>query len=194
MRLILRRGWVRELMALPFGIAIAKEPPDSIRIARDISMDFNLRILATVGDVVSLNVARYWREPDLRIVDLNTRRGVRVNYDYSSDYVIRIKNERSTLTYGAFETVRRAYDEAQRGVRVTVVVDGEEDLLAIPAVLEAPRGTMVLYGLYKGYLVIIPAVNEYKFLMLKLLTLLDPDECETLRNSNRFNNHGWKNS
>lgn len=54
-------------------------------------------------------------------------------------------------------------------------VNGEEDLLAIPAVLESPPvGSAVMYGLYTGYLVLVPVVPAYKLLMLKLLALMEP--------------------
>ncbi|ABW02779.1 GTP-dependent dephospho-CoA kinase family protein [Caldivirga maquilingensis] len=193
-RLILRSKRARALMALPFAISIPRDPPDSIMIARELFNDFKLSIIATVGDVVSLNVATYWRRPDLRVIDLNTRRGTVIQHSDMDGVVYRVRNERSTLSYESFNIMRSAYANVLSGNRVTIIVDGEEDLLAIPAVLEAPGNTGILYGLYTGYLVLIPAVNEYKILMLKLLTLLDRDECETLRNCNSVNNYGWKNS
>ncbi|WP_291998850.1 GTP-dependent dephospho-CoA kinase family protein [Caldivirga sp.] len=193
-RLVLRSKRARALMALPFAISIPRDPPDSIMIAKELFNDLKLSVIATVGDVVSFNVTTYWRRPDLRIIDLNTRRGTVVQHSDIDGIVYRVKNERSTLVYESFSILRSAYANVLSGNRVTVIVDGEEDLLAIPAVLEAPSNTGVLYGLYTGYLVLIPAVNEYKILMLKLLTLLDQDECETLCNCNSVNNYGWKNS
>lgn len=164
-------------MAMPFAISIPRDPPDSILVARQIFDDLNLRILVTVGDVVSMNVSRYWRVPDLTIVDLNTRRGLPMQLHVNAGgLVYRVRNERSTLSCEAFDVVKRAYSDVAAGGKVTIVVDGEEDLLAIPAVLEAPYNTGVLYGLYTGYLVLIPTVNEYKVLILKLLTLLDRHE------------------
>ncbi len=193
-RLVLRSKRARALMALPFAISIPRDPPDSIMIARELFNDFKLSIIVTVGDVVSLNVTTYWRKPDLKVIDLNTRRGTFIQQGNIDGVVYRIRNERSTLSYGSFNVMRSAYADVLSGNRVTIIVDGEEDLLAIPAVLEAPSNAGILYGLYTGYLVLIPAVNEYKVLMLKLLTLLDRDECETLCNCNSVNNYGWKNS
>jgi uncharacterized protein (UPF0218 family) len=193
-RLVLRSRRARALMAMPFAISIPREPPISILTARELFNDLKLRVLTTVGDVVTNNVASHWRNPDLSIVDLNTRRGEQVQQRFINDTVYRVRNERGTLSDEAFNTVKRAYGTVLMGGRATIIVDGEEDLLAIPAVLEAPGNTGVLYGLYTGYLVLIPVVNEYKLLMLKLLTLLDQDECETLRNSHSINNNGWENS
>ncbi|WP_291765472.1 GTP-dependent dephospho-CoA kinase family protein [Caldivirga sp. UBA161] len=193
-RLVLRSKRARALMALPFAISIPRDPPDSIMIVKELFNDFNLSIIATVGDVVSFNVAAYWRKPDLRVIDLSTRRSTIIQHSDIDGVVYRVRNERSTLNYESFSIMRNAYASVLSGNRVTIIVDGEEDLLAIPAVLEAPGNTGILYGLYTGYLVLIPVVNEYKILMLKLLTLLDRNECETLRNCNSVNNYGWKNS
>lgn len=171
--LVLNNREARRIMASPAAVAIPYEPPKSIEVARWVFEDFGLRILVAVGDYVYLNLSKYWRRPDLAIVDYATRRS-RVEYGVLADEVLRIVNERSTLSYRAFDAVKEAYRKVMLGLRVVVEVQGEEDLLAIPAVLEAPPGTAVLYGLYTGYLILIPINLEYKLLMLKMLSLMDP--------------------
>ncbi|WP_252901667.1 DUF359 domain-containing protein [Vulcanisaeta sp. JCM 14467] len=78
------------------------------------------------------------------------------------------------MSIEVINAVRRAMAMAMGGSRVLIQVDGEEDLLAIPAVLLAPRGSLVLYGLYTGYLIAIPITDEYKLAMLKLFSMMRP--------------------
>lgn len=164
-------------MALPFAVSIPREPPRSIEVASKLAEDLGARLIVTVGDVVTYNVSRYWRIPDVGIIDGRTMRTVASNRMEPPDMVLSTRNERGTLNMDSFGVIKEAYHIAQKGRKVTIIVDGEEDLLAIPAVLEAPPQAAVLYGLYTGYLVFIPVLNEYKILMLKLLTLLDVAKC-----------------
>ncbi len=91
------------------------------------------------------------------------------------DRVINMVNRPATLGFDVINTVKDAMRYAASGVHVLIQVDGEEDLLAIPAVLLAPRGgSLVLYGLYTGYLVAIPVNDEYRLAFLKLFSMMKP--------------------
>ncbi len=160
-------------MAWPLGIAISKEAPESIIRVRS---EYGDPFLITVGDVVTINTIKYWRVPNLAFTDLRTRRVVGIGNAEALgfDKVINIVNRPATLSIEVVEAVRRAMAEAVDGLRVLIRVDGEEDLLAIPAVLLAPRGSLVLYGLYTGYLIAIPVIDEYRLAMLKLFSTMRP--------------------
>ena len=170
---VLTSKWARAMMAWPLGIAIGKEAPDSIIRVRS---EYENSFLITVGDVVTLNTIKYWRVPNLAFMDLKTRRTIGMGGAEAAgfDEVISIVNRPATLSIEVINVVRRAMAIAMSGSRVLIQVDGEEDLLAIPAVLLAPRGSLVLYGLYTGYLIVIPVVDEYKLAMLKLFSMMRP--------------------
>lgn len=160
-------------MAWPLGIAISKEAPESIIKVRS---EYENSFLITVGDVVTMNTIRYWRVPDLAFMDLKTRRTISMGdvEIVGFDKVINIVNRPATLSIEVINAVRGAMRDAVNGIHVLIQVDGEEDLLAIPAVLLAPRGSLVLYGLYTGYLIAIPITDEYKLAMLKLFSMMKP--------------------
>ncbi|WP_229657615.1 DUF359 domain-containing protein [Thermocladium modestius] len=162
---------LRRLMAVPFAVSIPREPPASVHHAKAAAEDLGLQLLITVGDVVTSNVRRYWREPDVAIIDGRTRRYGIGEAERTGTV---IDNPPATLISESFIAVRNAVEEAVRGRRSVIWVNGEEDLLAIPAVLESPVGSAVMYGLYTGYLVLVPVVPAYKLLMLKLLALMEP--------------------
>lgn len=164
--------WARSLMAWPIGIAIAREAPESIMRVRD---EYGEVFLITVGDVVTMNVIRYWRTPNVAFMDLRTRRERSIKaLREPFNIIVNIKNEPATLSVKNIEVIRKAILEAQLGHHVLILVDGEEDLLSIPSILLAPRNSLVLYGLYTGYLVAIPTIEDYKVAVLKLLIMMRP--------------------
>ncbi|WP_243678770.1 DUF359 domain-containing protein [Vulcanisaeta distributa] len=89
-----------------------------------------------------MNTIKYWRVPDLAFMDLKTRRTIGMSGVETIGFnrVINIVNKPATLSVEVINTVRDAMRDAINGIHVLVQVDGEEDLLAIPAVLLAPRG------------------------------------------------------
>lgn len=169
---VLASKWARSMMAWPLGIAISREAPESIVRVRS---EYESSFLITVGDVVTMNTIKYWRVPNLAFMDLKTRRTIDMGMEITGfDKVINIINRPATLSIEVINAIRGAMRETMGGSRVLIQVDGEEDLLAIPAVLLAPKGSLVLYGLYTGYLIAIPVVDEYKLAMFKLFLMMRP--------------------
>src|SRR5437899_10864084 len=58
--------------------------------------------------------------------------------------LIRVRNPPGTITNEALDGIAQAVKERDESVRV--VVEGEEDLLAIAAVAAAPIGSYIYYG------------------------------------------------
>lgn len=69
---------------------------------------------------------------------------------------IHIKNPGGHLTPEAFKAIDRAIAS---GVRVKIIVSGEEDLITLAAINLAPNGTLVLYG-QPGEGVVVVEVND----------------------------------
>lgn len=169
---VLASKWARELMAQPMGIPIGKEAPESIRIVRQVFGD-DVKLM-TVGDVVTRNVINNWREPDLAVIDLKTRRKIGTREISGFNLMYTITNPPGTLSQGIIDLIKRAIADIRRGNKVLIRVDGEEDLMSLPIILEAPEGSLVLYGLYTGYLIAIPINQYYRFAILKLISMLKP--------------------
>ena len=104
-----------------------------------------------VGDHVSLTCKEIGVTPRLIMVDFRTRRGA-----HSDAYEAalgawgtrewRVANPAGAITRAAWQAVREALQHPGP-FPARIVVDGEEDLLGLPAFLEAPHGTRVLYGM-----------------------------------------------
>lgn len=105
-------------------------------------------VVAAVGDVVSMSLHEIGVKPRLFICDYKTQRGdddpdfKRVLGSWG-DREVRVQNPAATITPQAWGAVADAFH--QDGT-TRIVVDGEEDMLGIPAFLEAPLGAKVLYG------------------------------------------------
>lgn len=100
-------------------------------------------LVVTVGDRVTETFGKAGRIPDVQIVDSMENRKPRLppNVPFVANYVV--ENPPATITESAVEAIRSAF-EGPKPARVLVI--GEEDLLAIPAVVLAPESTSIFYG------------------------------------------------
>jgi len=102
-----------------------------------------LPMVITVGDRVTETLGGMGVAPAVQVVDAKENRKEREPPDVPYARLIRVENPAGTLTKDAIEGVR----EALRGKKpVRVLVDGEEDLVAIPAIALAPVSAVILYG------------------------------------------------
>jgi len=118
--------------------------------------------LITVGDVVTENVIALGIPPAVAIYDHRTKRKDYNPAICSRAAFITVRNPPGTVTKALLEAVRRGIETALRGRRVHIKVNGEEDLAAIPAVLYAPSGSVVLYGQPDEGVVLIRVTPECK--------------------------------
>lgn len=155
----------RRTLGTPCGYAIRRPPREAIRVVRTIKEDLAPPLTIAIGDVVTRNISRYDSRPDVSVIDLKTQRepttfeaDLAEHYDIS----LRCRNPPGSLTAEAWGSVALAILLALSGKHVLVVVDGEEDLLAIPAVLTAPERSLIVYGLRDEALVALPVTRYLK--------------------------------
>lgn len=131
---------LRSSLAEPLGrVYTAKEVggPEFEALVKEASM------VVTVGDRVTDTLEDAGRTPDVQVVDGIERRGRRGMPKAPYATLVKVKNPPGTLTLGALEGVRKAF----RGKKpARVQVDGEEDLMAMPAIVAAPTSAVVFYG------------------------------------------------
>jgi uncharacterized protein (UPF0218 family) len=99
--------------------------------------------VVTVGDRVTETVGKLGRVPDVQIVDSLENRKPRLPPDVSFVSGFDVKNPPGGIAAAAVESIRQAL-AAKKPARL--LVDGEEDLLAIPAILLSPEGSSLFYG------------------------------------------------
>ncbi|MFB6265977.1 MAG: pantetheine-phosphate adenylyltransferase [Candidatus Nanohaloarchaea archaeon] len=105
--------------------------------------------LIAVGDRVSIDLIEGGIEPDISVVDGKIQRSEtgeeerRVLEDLSPDLELGVEDPAGEITERGWRTVREAI---ARDCTSVVRVDGEEDLLALPAITYASPDSLVVYG------------------------------------------------
>ncbi len=123
--------------------------------------------LIAVGDVVTAELIEGGLRPDVAVVDMKvmrlpadekTKRAV----ETFEAKVVRVENQAGTITPG----LREALGAAKPPLKI--VVEGEEDLATLPAVLSAPLGSAVVYG-QPGEGLVLVEVTEPKRREIEML-------------------------
>ena len=102
--------------------------------------------LIAVGDVVTYHILDTDCEPDVALVDGITKREA-VDAEIRRTVIDRdaraVANPPATITAELARALREAIDADEP---ITLLVDGEEDLAVLPAIVAAPDGASVVYG------------------------------------------------
>lgn len=100
-------------------------------------------VIVAVGDVVSMNLHDFKFKPQLSIVDGKSLRNQPMPAQVAVEKTVYVKNPQGTITKEADEAVKTALESKGHA---HIVVDGEEDLLTLPAILYAPENAFIVYG------------------------------------------------
>lgn len=138
---------LRHELAVPFGPVLSTE--GLRRRLRQLPEDAPL---AAVGDIVSRTLKELGRTPAFFVCDYKTQRGEDAGLVAAlaswGDVEARVVNPAAEVGREAWDAVAAAWRRwADTGTTTRIVVTGEEDLLGIPAFLEAPDGAVVVYGM-----------------------------------------------
>jgi len=137
--------------------------------------------IVAVGDIVTYHLLRAGRTPDIAVVDGRTKRSVvddHIREAVDSDAFDRehaVTNPPATLSAPLLSALREALDAAAAGETTVVVVDGEEDLAALPAIAAAPEGAAVVYGQPDEGMVLVACEGEAIEAVTDLLSRMDGD-------------------
>ena len=97
----------------------------------------------TVGDRVTETLGQMGRVPDVQVVDGVERRVARGVPEVPYARLLKVKNPPGNLTAEAIAGMKKAF-VGKKPVRV--MVEGEEDLMAMLAIAMAPVSATVFYG------------------------------------------------
>ena len=124
--------------------------------------------LITVGDRVTADFLEAGFKPDIVVVDFLVMRSaaseeIKKIIDSYKVPTKHVRNPPATITGELQEALKNAEPP------VKIVVDGEEDLAVLPALLTAPAGSVVAYGQPGEGVVLIEATDEKKREIEKIL-------------------------
>lgn len=136
--------------------------------------------LVTVGDVVTAHLLDAGHAPAVAIVDRRTKRaaidpGVERSLDEARTHtfgtVVEVTNPAATLTRDLLDALAAAVERAPE--TTMIVVHGEEDLAALPAILALPDGGHAVYGQPDEGMVLVPADAETRERATSILERMD---------------------
>ena len=130
--------------------------------------------IVTVGDITTYNVVQAGIVPDVCIIDGITMRATvpdEICHAISAEprTIYEVDNPPGSISQQLQNAVSGSMKNIGRSLRTRIVVNGEEDLAVIPAVIEAPLGTAVVYGQPSEGMVIIVTTREKKEKARRLL-------------------------
>ena len=134
--------------------------------------------LLTVGDVVTATLADAGRQPDIAVIDGRTERepidpAVEATLADLAGRRLSVTNPPATVSEPLLTTLREAATSTERPV--TISVDGEEDLVALPAILASSDGASVVYGQPGEGMVHVPVRSAVRTTARELLAEFDGD-------------------
>lgn len=139
-------------------------------------------IVITVGDMTTHVVMSAGITPSLAVIDLKVGRKPYqpvTAYKFESLPVVKVQSGPGYISYAALTEIEvwaeRVAKREAHSERV-LLVDGEDDLLALPVIMHAPVGSFVYYGQPHTGLVEVP-ITEQKIVQVR--ALLDQFEINT---------------
>ena len=150
----------------PFGLLVKGTTSETAQQLRDLFRKERPARIITVGDKVSRNLTDCGISVQLSIIDNRSMRKRAKPVVLGHNVSLKVKNPPGTITEEAISAIRKALRIHKQ---VSIVVEGEEDLLTLPAVLFAPKNSAVVYGQpYEG-VVLVKVTPEKKEEARKLL-------------------------
>ncbi|MFC6974939.1 GTP-dependent dephospho-CoA kinase family protein [Halomicroarcula sp. GCM10025709] len=137
--------------------------------------------IVAVGDIVTYHLLEADRTPDVALVDGRTHRSavdeaVEAAVD-GFDREVTVENPAATLTEELLAALRAGLDDDGTTL---LVVDGEEDLAALPAVLAVPPSGSVVYGQPDEGMVLVTPDGDARDRARSLLERMDGDSDRAL--------------
>ena len=159
---------LRDQLKKPLGNLISDNDPNRENIIKKISAE---SVIITVGDRTTENMLQLGLKPQIQIIDGLEKRTQRIApADDTVNTKLSCKNPPGEITEESIQVIRKAFS-CEPPVRITV--DGEEDLLVIPACIFAPENSVVIYGQPNEGLVIVHITPEIQAKIQKILDAMN---------------------
>jgi uncharacterized protein (UPF0218 family) len=162
---------LRAKLKEPFGTLIQGTFSETMNKLETIAEREKPPKIISVGDTVSRNLHEHGVSPQLSITD-NKRMRKRIQPRiFPTKSIVHVKNPQGTITEEAITAIQKALESDRQ---VHIIVDGEEDLLTLIAVLHAPEESLVVYGQPHEGIVVVKVTPEKKAKVMEVLKVMKP--------------------
>ena len=170
---------MRSELKKPLGKLIVFQPTKKlIRIIRKEKPP----LLVFVGDYCVQQALQYNLVPHLSIIDGKNLRKPFEKITIEKAKKITSNNPAATITKESWEKIRNIIKKLQAQKEkqpIILYINGEEDLLVLPTVIEAPNNSIVVYGQPHKGIVVIKVTPNVKFKCKELVGRMKVDRNET---------------
>jgi GTP-dependent dephospho-CoA kinase len=149
----------RKKLKDPFGTLIRGPPSATLFELQKLVRKSNPPAIVSVGDMVSTNLLSNRIIPQLVVTDNKCMRKKVETGAFPGKKVAYVRNPAGTITEEAIETIKESLKTRKAS---QIIVEGEEDLLALIVIKYAPENTLVLYGQPNEGIVAVKASQEKK--------------------------------
>ena len=153
----------------PTKLDLLKEPFG--RLIRDNEVTVNLvtellkkasKVIA-VGDTTTEKLVRFGFVPDVSVTDCMEKRVIKTSkFDYPVDKIIHLRNKPGELSEQVVLEVKKLILANAYESKIRIIVDGEEDLVALPFLMYSPNDWVICYGQPNEGLVIVQVTDDSK--------------------------------
>ncbi len=143
----------------PFGALIQGTPEVTMAKLKELVESEKPPIIVSIGDVVSRNLHKHNIQPLITVIDNKFLRNKPSPETSEVARSVNVTNPQGTITEEAISAIRGAIE---KGVHTHIVIDGEEDLLVLVAVLYLPDNSFVIYGQPYSGIVVVRVSTEKK--------------------------------
>ena len=157
---------LRDQLKIPLGILLPIDQDNKTNIQKYLSDE---SYIITVGDRTTEKMIDFDLIPSLQIIDGLEKRIKRDILKLGSAFELKIDNPAAEITLESIEIIKKAFS-LNPPIRLTV--NGEEDLLVLPACIYAPENSVILYGQPNKGLVLVQITTEIRNKAQALLDLM----------------------
>jgi uncharacterized protein (UPF0218 family) len=150
---------MRAELKQPLGTLLTGPHSRTVELLKAILDDKDPAILAVVGDFTSKNILEAGLDPDIVVVDNRVMRSEVPPVNMGDRRKITSSNQAGTVDPSAWQALREAVTLKSR---VSVIVEGEEDLLVLPLISLTPIGSLIVYGQPREGMVVVEVTDEMK--------------------------------
>jgi hypothetical protein len=157
----------------PFGTLIQGTFEQTMAKMKKIASEEKPPKIISVGDIVSRNLHQYGIHPQITIIDNKFLRKKIMPEKVKVEKTVHATNPQGTISQEAIAIIK---DVLEKNEHTHIIVDGEEDLLTLVAVLYAPENALVIYGQPYSGIVVVKVTTEKKAQAENFLKAMKPLE------------------
>ncbi len=124
--------------------------------------------------MVSINLAKVDCQATVSILDGKTKRHEKLDYKFDANVMLQVPNPAAQIRPEMWIAIEHAITLGAKGKRAKILIEGEEDLAALPAVMLSPLGAAVVYGLPSKGIVVMEVTPTQKQEVYQILLQMIP--------------------